>query len=199
MPYSNPSFPTSVWDGTSEGNPDITDNIAPTGAMHDKLRAEVMSLESVLSGLTASDGLTWTVSSSGITLALSGTGGLKMTSNGDGIVAGNPVTTSAATSGKAVKADKDDALFCGLATEAADTDEEFGVIKNGLLTMSDWTDIVGSATLTAGEVYYVSSTPGQLSTTAPSTAGEFIHVAGVATSTTTLFVGATEEAAIPTP
>lgn len=197
MPYSKPSFPTGLWDGTTEDNPDITDNISPSGIMYDKIRAEVRSLESVLSGLTAGDGLTWTVSSSGISLALSGSNGLKMVSNGDGIVVGNPVTTGTGTSGKAVKADKDDALFCGLAIEAADTDEEFEVVKSGMLTISDWTAIVGAATLTAGDVYYVSATAGQLTTTAPDTAGDYVHVAGVAVSTTTLLVGATEVAAVP--
>jgi len=120
-----------------------------------------------------------------------------MVSSGDGIVAGNPVTTSSATNGKVVPADDDDALFCGLALSTADTDEEVSVLQMGPITLSDWTAIAGAELLTPGEVYYVSSTAGQITTTAPVSEGKFIHVAGVAVTTTTLVVGVSEVAAIP--
>ena len=58
---------------------------------------------------------------------------------------------------------------------------------NGILSSSDWTDVVGGASLTAGAQYYLSSTTaGQLTTTAPSSAGTFVAPVGVALNNTDL-------------
>jgi hypothetical protein len=120
-----------------------------------------------------------------------------MVSNGDGLLAGSPVTTSVATAGKVVPADDDDALFCGMALNAADTDDSVNILQAGAITLSDWTAIAGSEFLAPGDVYYIAATAGGISTTAPITAGKYIHPVGVAVSTTTLIVGVSEATAIP--
>jgi hypothetical protein len=57
----------------------------------------------------------------------------------------------------------------------------------GTITQSDWTLVTGSATLTPGVYYYLSeSTPGQLTTTAPTTITEYVVAVGRALSTTQL-------------
>lgn len=58
---------------------------------------------------------------------------------------------------------------------------------NGILSISDWTTVIGSASLTSGSLYYLSSTTaGQLTTTAPSAAGSFVCPVGLAVSNTDL-------------
>lgn len=59
----------------------------------------------------------------------------------------------------------------------------------GQITRSDWTDITGSAALTPGVYYYLSeSTPGQLTSTAPTTATQYVVAVARAFSTTQLDV-----------
>lgn len=56
---------------------------------------------------------------------------------------------------------------------------------NGILSSSDWTNVIGSASLTAGTSYYLSSTTaGQLTATAPTAAGTFVCPVGVALNNT---------------
>jgi type IV secretory pathway TrbD component len=53
----------------------------------------------------------------------------------------------------------------------------------GLLTLSDWTAVVGSATLATGTIYYVSpDTAGQLASVAPTTSGQYVIEVGKALS-----------------
>lgn len=54
---------------------------------------------------------------------------------------------------------------------------------NGLLTLTDWSAATGSATLTAGSRYYLSATAGRMTTTPPSSAGQFVVPVGTAIST----------------
>ena len=63
------------------------------------------------------------------------------------------------------------------------------ILTDGILTSTDWTAVVGEATLTAGSVYFLSDTvAGTLTTTATTTAGSFVTRVGTAISTTTLEV-----------
>jgi len=59
----------------------------------------------------------------------------------------------------------------------------------GLLELNDWSNATenGASTLSAGAFYYVSSTsPGKITTTAPTGAGNFVVQVGFAQSTTKL-------------
>ena len=63
------------------------------------------------------------------------------------------------------------------------------ILTDGILTSTDWTAVVGAATLTVGSVYFLSDTvAGTLTTTATTTAGSFVTRVGTAISTTTLEV-----------
>jgi hypothetical protein len=56
----------------------------------------------------------------------------------------------------------------------------------GVITISDWTPIIGSTTLSAMSRYYLSTVPGKLTATAPSTPGQIVQVVGFSLSTTAM-------------
>lgn len=61
------------------------------------------------------------------------------------------------------------------------------VLTDGTLTVADWTAIAGTATLTVGGVYFLdATTPGMISLTAPSDAGDSLVRIGTAVNGTTL-------------
>ena len=78
----------------------------------------------------------------------------------------------------------------GLVSDASIDSAAVGtILTDGILTSTDWTAVVGAATLTAGSVYFLSDTvAGTLTTTAPTTTGSFVTRVGTAISTTTLEV-----------
>lgn len=105
----------------------------------------------------------------------------------DTIVAGQPVyikstghaALSAATSGSLSAA-------VGFATTAANPTFTVDYVTEGKLTLTDWTAVIGAATLVPGSAYYLSATSGQITTTPPSGAGQYVVRLGRATSTLTL-------------
>ena len=78
----------------------------------------------------------------------------------------------------------------GLVSDASIDSAAVGtILTDGILTSTDWTAVVGAATLTVGSVYFLSDTvAGTLTTTAPTTTGSFVTRVGTAISTTTLEV-----------
>ena len=78
----------------------------------------------------------------------------------------------------------------GLVSDASIDSSDVGtILTDGILTSTDWTEVVGEATLTVGSVYFLSDTvAGTLTTTAPTTTGSFVTRVGTAISTTTLEV-----------
>jgi hypothetical protein len=79
------------------------------------------------------------------------------------------------------------ARVCGFATRSAASGENVTYIANGFLSLDDWTDVLGSTSLTPGSVYYLGATGG-ITTTAPSTPGQYVTEVGQAASSTTLHV-----------
>lgn len=63
-----------------------------------------------------------------------------------------------------------------------------GFTMGGVVELADWTDVTGSATLTAAAQYFLSSTAGQLTTTPPTAVGKVVVQVGIALSTTRLAV-----------
>lgn len=64
---------------------------------------------------------------------------------------------------------------------------EVGIVQtDGTLELNDWTAIVGTTTLAANASYYLSTTPGQLTTTIPQGAGRLVQAIGKAVTPTTL-------------
>ena len=63
------------------------------------------------------------------------------------------------------------------------------VQTDGTFTVSDWTNILGSSTLSPGTKYYLSSaTAGNISATAPTSSNHFIVPVGRALSTTAMYI-----------
>lgn len=73
----------------------------------------------------------------------------------------------------------------GLVLDASIASAASGNIQtDGVINLADWTSVVGAASLTAGSIYYLSATAGQLTSTAPTTAGQYVCRVGLALSTT---------------
>ena len=78
----------------------------------------------------------------------------------------------------------------GLVSDASIDSSAVGtILTDGTITSTDWTAVVGEATLTVGSVYFLSDVDaGMLTTTAPTTTGSFVTRVGTAISKTTLEV-----------
>ena len=110
---------------------------------------------------------------------------------GDAITIGQPVYIIAADTVDLALADaKATSGVIGLVSDASIDSSVVGtILTDGILTSTDWTAVVGAATLTVGSVYFLSDTvAGTLTTTATTTAGSFVTRVGTAISTTTLEV-----------
>ncbi|MDR3639072.1 MAG: hypothetical protein P4L84_35030 [Isosphaeraceae bacterium] len=60
------------------------------------------------------------------------------------------------------------------------------IVTFGNFKLADWTAVTGTTTLAARATYYLSETPGQLTTTPPSAAGDTLQIMGVAVDPYTL-------------
>ncbi len=80
-------------------------------------------------------------------------------------------------------------VVAGLVSTGASSGNSGEYRTGGQLTLSDWTAAAGSATLSAGSVYYSSGTmPGRITTTAPTAEGHTVVVVGRALTTLTLAI-----------
>ena len=112
-------------------------------------------------------------------------------SNIAAITIGQPVYIQGANTVDLALADaKATSGVIGLVLDASIDSSVVGtILTDGILTSTDWTEVVGEATLTPGSVYFLSDvTAGTLTTTAPTTTGSFVTRVGTAISTTTLEV-----------
>ena len=112
-------------------------------------------------------------------------------SNIAAITIGQPVYIQGANSVDLALADaKATSGVIGLVSDASIDSSVVGtILTDGILTSTDWTAVVGAATLTVGSVYFLSDVDaGMLTTTAPTTTGSFVTRVGTAISTTTLEV-----------
>ncbi len=112
-------------------------------------------------------------------------------SNIAAITIGQPVYIQGANTVDLALADaKATSGVIGLVLDASIDSSVVGtILTDGILTSTDWTAVVGAATLTVGSVYFLSDTvAGTLTTTATTTAGSFVTRVGTAISTTTLEV-----------
>ena len=112
-------------------------------------------------------------------------------SNIAAITIGQPVYIATADTVDLALADaKATSGVIGLVSDASIDSSAVGtILTDGILTSTDWTAVVGAATLTVGSVYFLSDVDaGMLTTTAPTTTGSFVTRVGTAISTTTLEV-----------
>jgi len=110
--------------------------------------------------------------------------------NASPITIGQPVYKNSTTSQVDLADATDDTKNCiGLVGEASIAASATGYIQTGeSLTMADWTIIIGSTNLTPGADYYLDTTAGKLTATAPSTSGNITQLVGKAVSATELLL-----------
>lgn len=110
----------------------------------------------------------------------------KLNDNAGAITVGMPVyVKSTGAVDKAAATASGTCRVLGLVKDASISAAGSGFIQtDGVLSSVDWTDVTGSATLTAGAVYYLSETAGLLTTTAPTASGSYVMKVGMAISTT---------------
>lgn len=113
---------------------------------------------------------------------------------GDTFPPGTPVCQSQDADGTVLPADASDAETAnvvGIATGAGVEDGPVHVQSLGPLTLTtaEWDAITGgSGGLTRGAPYFLSTTTGRITATAPSGSGQFVTPLGVASSATDLIV-----------
>jgi hypothetical protein len=76
-------------------------------------------------------------------------------------------------------------LVAGLVVTAGNPGDTISVATSNLI-LANWTAVIGAASLSIGNVYYLSVVAGQLSTVAPSVIGQCVTLVGVAVSATEL-------------
>jgi hypothetical protein len=84
----------------------------------------------------------------------------------------------------------------GLITQVASVNEATIVQTDGSVILSDWTAVIGAATLTPGSVYFLSTTSGQMSTTPPTGDGDVVVTMGTAVTTTKFDIEVNEVAVL---
>jgi hypothetical protein len=111
--------------------------------------------------------------------------------NASSITVGQPVyVSSAGAVNLASAAASGTCKVLGLVRSASIASSSSGYVQTDGVLMADTTDwdavTGGTGGLTAGSVYYLSSTAGMLTTTAPGGSGNFVMKVGMAVSTTEL-------------
>lgn len=95
------------------------------------------------------------------------------------IRAGQPVATHSSGTGVIRASSASVGVSCsGLATADIAVGASGSIQTGGPLTLADWTNVTGAASLSARTVYFLSGTPANLTDTPPSTTGECVQVIG---------------------
>lgn len=95
--------------------------------------------------------------------------------------------TSSGIANLAQADDIDTSHAVGICTLGATTGNTCEFLTEGLVTASDWTACIGSASLSPGVLYFLDpDNAGQMVTTAPNTSGQVVTVIGRATTTKVL-------------
>jgi len=77
-------------------------------------------------------------------------------------------------------------IVLGLVSVGATATNTATVLSEGIVTLSDWTSVIGTATLTPGSIYYLSTTAGQMATTPPTGNSDVVVRLGIALTTNTI-------------
>lgn len=179
MAIRDAQYPAAVYDGIGPNRALRSENLEPDAPDWDQLIAEVKALQQQ---------------------QLDDREFAALNDEGGAVIAGNIVYMK--TTGKIAKADSDTAAAAALKIPV-------GMLKTGVangisvtfvfrgqltLTLAEW-DAVGTDAngLDPGAKYYLSGTAGEITTTAPNTAGDTLFVIGVAISATTMLVRLDDE------
>lgn len=113
-----------------------------------------------------------------------GAGSHSMTAN-ETLLAGHAVYVSANNTVNLADADAlETSHVLGLASANASANSAATVLSVGSLTLPDWTSVTGSANLVPGAVYYLSTTPGNLTLVPPVGTNDVVVRLGLAITTT---------------
>lgn len=163
MSQNEAGFPDAVWDGSSphRANPELVDR-SPDYEDWDQMVAELSATQQYALDLAAQKLHTATNDNAG-TLVV-GTA-VYMKSDGD-------IDKADATGVVAVATAVGVVVGGSILTTADGTVQVEGVVE---LTTAQWDAVTGgSGGLTPGAIYYVGTTAGQITATAPSTMGQFV-------------------------
>lgn len=157
MTIRKAQFPAQVWDGTAPDRASRNLEIDPNHPSYDQIVAEVIAVQQYAAGLVggltdpyeaeAGDNL-----SEGMPAYLDGTGRLQKARND--LVAGHQVA--------------------GLMVADVATTFSGSYIADGPIEKTDWTSVAGTVDLVRGAIYYLSDTPGMITTIAPTAGGYYV-------------------------
>lgn len=110
--------------------------------------------------------------------------------NASPITMGQPVYKKSTTNQVDLASATDDTKNCiGFVGETSIANAANGYIQTSeSITLADWTSIAGSASLTPGALYFLDTTAGKITSTAPATSGNITQIIGKAVSATELLL-----------
>jgi hypothetical protein len=83
------------------------------------------------------------------------------------------------------------AQVLGLVSVSASGGATATVLSEGIVTLSDWTSVIGTTNLTPGSIYYLSTTAGQMATAPPTGDSDIVVRLGIALTTDTIDIEVT--------
>jgi hypothetical protein len=83
------------------------------------------------------------------------------------------------------------AQVLGLVSVGASGGGTSTVLSEGIVTLSDWTSVVGTTELIPGAIYYLSTTAGQMATVPPTGDSDIVVRLGIALTTDTIDIEVT--------
>jgi hypothetical protein len=92
------------------------------------------------------------------------------------VVSNNTVNLASAADGTKAKA-------IGFIVQGASANQATIVQTDGCVDLDDWSSVIGTANLTPGSTYFLSTTAGQMSTTPPTGDGQVVVTLGMAVTT----------------
>ena len=168
MSVRKPQFPAQVWDGTAADRDSRQIDASPFHPSYDQVVAELIATQQYAKSLV------------GVTESYS-------KEAGDDLLMGQPVYID--LSSRLQKAESGLVAgyqVAGLMASDATALTSGDYVTDGRLEMLDWTAIAGTMDLTPGAIYYLGSTPGTITSTAPTADGYYVVPVGRAQSTTKL-------------
>lgn len=113
----------------------------------------------------------------------------------EAVVVGQPVYISGNnTVNLASASDVTTSKVFGLVIVGATANNQASVVSEGSVEQADWTSVTGTALLTPGSIYYLSTAIGEMSVSPPDGEGEVVVMLGTAVTTTKFDVNVIERA-----
>lgn len=169
MAVRRPQFPTQVWDGTADDRDSRLIDAFPLHPTYDQIAAELIATQQYVTGLVG-----------GLSTPYSAEAGVNVSE-------GNPVYLD--VTGRLQLARNDTVAgyqVAGLVYADALATASGDYVSEGPLELLDWTGIAGTASLVKGALYYLDSSPGMITTIAPTIDGYYVVPVGRALTDTTL-------------